>query len=164
MLLRIILRLLVWMIFRILPKSQLLVKFLAYVAYFNLSVITRRQLRTSSQNVSEYENLLEDNEDVFDERSETQKKGEMETKFNLPFIVHKIKFLWPVITFFSWNMFTLLTICIIGLSIHWKLSISMILYYLILGFYYFIIPFGLQPKTNSNKYAHLKRNNEIGTT
>ena len=57
-----------------------------------------------------FESILEEMENESLILSEDSSKEIMETKFNLPFVVHKIKFLWPVLTVLSWNMFTFLTI------------------------------------------------------
>ena len=84
-------------------------KFLAYVAYFNLSVITRRQLHKSRKIVSQYENdpnLDPEDSDV------TISKNQTEVKFSLVYIVYKIKKIWPILDFFAKHVFTIISITV----------------------------------------------------
>ena len=84
-------------------------KFLAYVAYFNLSVITRRQLYKSSKIVSQYEN----NPNLDPEDSNiTISKNQTEVKFSLVYIVYKIKKIWPIFDFFAKHVFTIISITV----------------------------------------------------
>lgn len=83
-------------------------KFLAYVAYFNLSVITRRQFIRSSQNVQDYQtdtsvlnnasDVPSHSEEVEEQKQELNEVKEdiIEVKFSLVFIIYKLKQIWSL--------------------------------------------------------------------
>jgi len=127
------------------------VKFLAYVAYFNLSVITRRQFIRSSKKVKAYEtNTFVPLEEEPEDQSSDEEDKPLEVKFSLVFLVYKLKWFWPFIDFISWHTFTLLSLAVVILALHWKLSAVFLLYIVILMFYYILLPFFLQPKPQSS--------------
>lgn len=130
---------------------QLGVKFLAYVAYFNLSVITQRQMERSAKKVKAYEiKGLSPIDPVGSSSSSTESLNEvMKVQFSLVYVVHKLKRFWPVMTTASWHTFTLKAICLVGLAIHWRVTVASAVYILMLGLYYILTPFFLQPNLKS---------------
>lgn len=140
--------------------SELAVKFLAYVAYFNLSVITRRQFIRSSKNVANYEQKPEriDNPDQIDSNPSAHEDDVLEAKFSLVFIVYKLKKFWRIFDIIAWNTFTLLTITIVLLTLNWKLSVVSAVYVCITLVYYVLIPFSLQPDKSK---ASIEKNSMI---
>ena len=144
--------------------GELFVKFLAYVAYFNLSVITRRQFIKSSVNVSSYE--INNNQDLVKvPPKENQSEGDvssvkpdherkLEVKFSLVFVIYKLKWLWPIFDTISWHMFTVLSITIMILALHWKLSVATMIYLVCCILYYIWLPFKLEPKLEKSKVRH----------
>jgi hypothetical protein len=142
-------------------KLELVVKFLAYVAYFNLSVITQRQFQKSSMNVTKYENNpLESDRERVDTEEEQVVVNEkpIEVKFSLVFIIYKLKSVWPILDFFAWNMFTCISVTVMLLAVFWKLSVFTACYLLVLAYYYIMIPIKLQPNMSS---AQIKKNEEM---
>jgi hypothetical protein len=75
---------------------DLAVKFLAYVAYFNLSVITKRQIEKSGSKIKDYqvadlfEPLNDETNEDFDRMSSTieDKNETIHAKFSLVFVVY----------------------------------------------------------------------------
>ena len=136
-------------------KFQLMVKFLAYVAYFNLSVITQRQLERSANKVKAYEKKRGNNVNVLGSESSSGGSGEiMKVKFSLVYVVHKLQVLWPAFTTISWHTFTVLAITITGLAIHWRLSVASLVYLFMLMVYYILTPFFLQPNIKDSGKKH----------
>lgn len=140
--------------------KQLAVKFLAYVAYFNLSVITRRQFVKSSKKVADYEKCENQVKNLNDLPSnpENNKEQVLEAKFSLVFVIYKLRKLWPVFDIISWHTFTILSIVTMVLSFHWKISIASLIYICILLFYYVLLPFMLQPAL---KNSEIKENSSV---
>lgn len=143
-------------------KFDLAIKFLAYVAYFNLSVITRRQFERSGKKIKDYEIKAsyepagnDEKEEVEGLASSVSKEEIMHAKFSLVFVVYQVKRIWPILDFLSWHTFTLLSIAIIILAIHWKLSIATMIYIMILVVYFLIVPFIVEPnpKKSGAKYG-----------
>jgi len=127
-------------------KFELGVKFLAYVAYFNLSIITKRQLERSAAKVKAYERRqLKPIESLGSDSSFDEGNEVMEVGFSLVFVVYKLKILWPIFDIISWHTSTILAMSIVFLAVHWKLSVATLLYVAILMIYYILIPFFLQP-------------------
>ena len=128
---------------------QLGIKLIAYVAYFNLSVIVRRQVQRSSDNVAKYE--AKEENDVRAENQESQNAQPMKSKFNLAFWVYKVKWGWFIIDFISWHIFLILSILIISLALHWKLSVSSLILLLIVILYIMYVSFSLQPSQDARR-------------
>lgn len=122
--------------------AELGVKFIAYVAYFNLSVITRRQIERSSVGVAKHEQAP-----VADAVSSVADSGDktLDVKFSLVFIIYKVKRLWPALDFVAWHMFSAISVTVMLLALHWKLSVATLVYILIVLLYYLLLPFSLQP-------------------
>lgn len=131
---------------------EIALKFLAYVAYFNLSIITKRQLERSAEKVKAYEvNKLANIVDLISGNShEEEENSVMEVKFSLVFVVHKCKVLWPVLNMLSMHSFTILSVAIVLLAMHWKLSAASLVYIILIMIYYILTPFYLQPNTNQS--------------
>jgi hypothetical protein len=123
-------------------QFDLFVKFLAYVVYFNLSVFVRRQLANSAQKLAKEEKMAEDMRNEYLE-DDTRQREPLQVQFGLLYFVYKMEPIWPIFNFIAKYMYLVLTICIVVLSLHWKLSVSMLLYIFILGCYYLILPFSL---------------------
>ena len=140
--------------------SELAIKFLAYVAYFNLSVITRRQFIRSSKNVANYEQKLQriENPDEINSHPSTNGDDTLEAKFSLVFVIYKLKKCWRIFDIIAWNTFTLLTITIALLTLNWKLSVVSGIYVCIMLVYYILIPFSLQPDKSK---ARIEENSTI---
>ena len=128
---------------------QLGFKLIAYVVYFNLSVIVRRQIQKSSDNVSKYEDKVENNVEVAGRAN--QASSIMQSQFNLAFVIYKIKWAWKAIDLISWHMFTFLSLTVIGLGLHWKLSVSTLLFFIVLFIYYISVSNSLQPIIKDKK-------------
>ena len=138
--------------------GQLAVKFLAYVAYFNLSVITRRQFIKSSKKVADYEKDKNQVENLDDLPSNPDGDKVLEAKFSLVFVIYKLRKIWPVFDLISWHTFTILSVVTMILSFHWKISIASLVYICILLFYYVLLPFMLQPAI---KNSEIKENSSV---
>ena len=117
-------------------------KFLAYVAYFNLSVITRRQLHRSSKIVKLYEK--DPDLDGEDSNISNPEKA-IEVRFSLVYIVYKFKKIWFILDFFAKHVFTIISIAVMLLCVYWKLSLINSIYILILIIFYALVPFKFQP-------------------
>lgn len=136
-------------------KVELGVKFLAYVAYFNLSVITQRQMEKSANKVRAYEAKgLQAVNPLGSESSSVSSSDVMKVEFSLVYVVHKLQYFWPAFSTFSWHTFTLLSITISGLAIHWRLSVASFIYILLLMIYYILTPFFLQPDLKGSGIKH----------
>ena len=130
-------------------------KFLAYVAYFNLSVITHRQLERSSDKVKAYEiKKLSPINSIGSDSSSEVSEGILKVQFSLVYVVHKLKFLWPIFNTISWHVFTILAISLSLLAIHWRLSVACLVYLLMLMVYFILIPFFLQPNLKKSGIKH----------
>lgn len=136
-------------------KIELAVKFLAYVAYFNLSVITRRQLKKSSVNVTQYEQK-NNNQHADDSKSEhsqltSASNQEIEVKFSLVYIIYRLKKIWWLLDFIAWHFFTILSVGIMLLILYWKLCVISAIYLFILIYFYTSVPFKLQPNLSQRQ-------------
>jgi hypothetical protein len=75
-----------------------------------------------------------------------------------------MKKIWRIIDFAANNIYGILSIVIIVLSVAWKLSFSMLIYLLILSYYYIRISFTLQPYAKRIEEISLKEHDYIDIT
>ena len=126
---------------------ELALRFFAYAVYFSLSIITKRQFERSAEKVEacEVKKFSAVADDSFDENFLGDEDSIMEVEFSLVFVVHKLRFFWPLINALSMHSFNILSIVIIILAIQWKLSAASLVYIILIMIYYILTPFYLQP-------------------